>query len=86
MDTVRMSEDVFTEIRHWLKQNKVDGIWFDTVDDRYLKVTLTKEVDTKTWRIARMIDGIDFYRCYSWDYFEDMAKQLNDDVKKTEEE
>lgn len=86
MQTVRMSEDIFTEIRYWLKQNKVDGIWFDTVNDRYLRVTLTKNVNAKTWRITRIIDTMDFYGCYPWDYFEDMAKQLNNDIKKTEEE
>lgn len=86
MQTVRMSEDIFTEMRYWLKQNKIDGISFDIIDDRYLKVTLTKETDVKTWRISRVIDVMDFYRCYPWDYFEDMAKQFNDDVKKTEEE
>lgn len=91
METVKMSEDCFMEISHWLKQNKVDGIWFDTVDDcypkdRYLKVTLIKNTDAKTWGITRMIDTMDFCRCYFWDWLEDIAKELNDDAKKTEED
>ena len=84
--TVKMSEDIFTEIWHWLKQNKVDEIWFDATDDRYHKVSLIKKTDIKPWGITRVIDDMDLYRYNLWDYLEEAARQLNDCVEKSEEE
>lgn len=82
METVRMSEDIFMSMNCWMEQNKVDGVWFDSVDDNYVKVTLIK----KGFALSRAIRIKDFYTDYNYDYIEYLAKALNEEVDKIGEE
>lgn len=78
MQTVRMSEDIFMRMYHWMKQNKVDGVRLDSVNDDYIKVNLIKERHA----LSHMIRVKDFYTDYPFNYSEFLAKELNDGIKK----
>lgn len=82
METVRMSENILMRIYHWIKQNKVDGVWFNSLDDNYIKVSLVK----KGLVISHAIRIKDFYTDYPYDYIEYLAKELNEEVSKTDKE
>ena len=85
MDTVKMTEEI-PKIKHWLGQNNVDSICFDVIYDDIVKVSLSKRANNRLWRIQHMFDTFDIELGVIGDYLEDLAKVLNEEINKKEEE
>lgn len=80
---VRMSKDLLMSIHRWLKENRIDEIWFETVGDNHLNVSLIKKFDGELPLDKSVLIDVMNFPDSTHPYFEYKAAEMNRDTKNT---